>query len=302
MFAPSINTAAVKFSTLCGGFFLPRWQKEAKSTTNPQNQLKMIKSTDVPHNLREFNKVFNELLNYGRYEPSTVFYDLIDFGINYFLVDPSADERQIEILKKYPVGHQPDFHKALLAAIDTMKTEVFADGHKWAWFDVFGEFYMVIASSSKKSGLGQFFTPKPVCDMMAAMIIGNDPISNTPAIIEGEKYMTVYDPAAGSGRTLLAANQVTDGKICAIAQDLDPLCSKMAALNFALHGVRAEVICGDSLRFGDYRFGYQVNVALKAFGRPNIFIRTKEQTYLFGKPTIAQPEPESESPKLVLYM
>lgn len=259
----------------------------------------MIKSTDVPYNLREFNKVFNELLNYGRYEASSVFYDLIDYGINYFLVDPLADERQMDILKKYPAGYQPNFHNALLSAIDTMKTEVLADGHKWGWFDLFGEYYMVIASSSKKSGLGQFFTPKPVCDMMARMIIGDDNPDINNAIIEGKKYMTVYDPAAGSGRTLLAANEVTNGEICAIAQDLDPLCSKMAALNFALHGVRAEVICGDSLRFGDYRFGYQVNVALKAFGRPNIFIRSKEQTFLFGRPTQQQPLPEPE--QTVLY-
>lgn len=136
---------------------------------------------------------------------------------------------------------------------------------------------------------------------MAQITMSNEIPNINNAVIEGETYMTVYDPAAGRGRMLLAANQLAENKICAIAQDLDPLCSKMAALNFALHGVRAEVICGDSLHFGDYRFGYQVNVGLKALGRPNIFPRTKEQTFLFGKPVNPQPETVKESLKLVLH-
>ncbi len=290
MFAP-LNIAAAEIKTLCGGFFLPRSQKEAKNTTNPSNPInKMIKTKDVPHNLRDFNNQFMVLTDHGRYDTYTLFTDYIDYCLNYFLLDESTNERQAKLLEKYP-GKEEEFYKLLLLTMDVMKTQIFKSTHKWAWYDLFGTYYEILASSYKRSAFGQFFTPEHVCDMMAMMV---GPIEGNSLIVDGDSYPSVNDPACGSGRNLLAANKQANGKVVVIGQDLDPVCVKMTALNLALHGVRGEVICGDTLKGDDFRFGYQVNTALKMLGRPHILTRTKEQTITFT------PRPEPAKPKLLI--
>ena len=74
----------------------------------------------------------------------------------------------------------------------------FAEMLSWVIIDLendnelLGESYMQLSSRSKASALGQFFTPMPICVLMAQ-------------IVEVEPGKTICDPACGSGRTLLAA-------------------------------------------------------------------------------------------------
>ena len=81
---------------------------------------------------------------------------------------------------------------------------------------------------------GRFYTPENVTGMMARMVGG------------GEEGTTVYDPACGSGRTLLAAGKVNPRRTY-VGQDLDARGVKMAAISLALYGLRCPVIQGNTL-------------------------------------------------------
>lgn len=113
-----------------------------------------------------------------------------------------------------------------------------------AFEDVLGTVYMECASRWHKSGLGQFFTPQTVSDMMAAMMLGQD--AGQPKS-DGDLWRTI-DPCIGSGvmmlsmsRAILRQNGADALKLWSITGvDLDLTCSKMFAVqmvaNCAMHG------------------------------------------------------------------
>ena len=118
--------------------------------------------------------------------------------------------------------------------------------------DVKGAIYESILEKNgqdKKSGAGQYFTPRPLIQAMVDCI--------RPQIGE-----TVCDPACGTGGFLLAAydymkhqsqdkakrdflrNKALQGN------DITPLVVTLASMNLYLHGVgtdRSPIVCGDSL-------------------------------------------------------
>lgn len=114
------------------------------------------------------------------------------------------------------------------------------------WCDPLGEYYECLAGNYKKSNFGQFFTPKPLCDLMAQITICDDWGKN------------INDPACGSGRLILAANHKTKGNYF-VCEDLDAICCKMTAVNLCFHEVRAEVHCHNSLTRGSKRFVLAIN-------------------------------------------
>ncbi|WP_295438625.1 N-6 DNA methylase, partial [Thiolapillus sp.] len=63
--------------------------------------------------------------------------------------------------------------------------------------DLFGLIYMDLASRSTKSGLGQFFTPQVVTDMMAKMV-------GHQAKLPKDRLLTCLEPCCGSGVMLLS--------------------------------------------------------------------------------------------------
>ena len=114
------------------------------------------------------------------------------------------------------------------------------------WIDVFGNIYEeMYQSKGKSSMLGQFFTPKGLCDLMANM---NEPTDGK-----------IGDPACGSGRTLLAA-YVNNKKAYYIGEDIDGISCKMCALNLMVHGAKGRVICHDTLNSPVYfNWGFEIN-------------------------------------------
>lgn len=107
--------------------------------------------------------------------------------------------------------------------------------------DALGEIYMYIASRYKSSALGQFFTPQPIVDLMAAIVNVSD--SDTP--------MKMGDTAGcGSGRNLLAlARDIGAGrwKHWFEGVDIDLICVKMTVVNCQLQTIPAFVVHGDAL-------------------------------------------------------
>ena len=107
------------------------------------------------------------------------------------------------------------------------------------WTDPLGSFYEAIAGNYKKSGLGQFFTPKSLCDVMVQLTQ------------EKEFGKNINDPCCGSGRLILASNKYAPGNYY-IAQDLDSICVKMTCINLAMHGIKAEVHHQNTLSMEHY--------------------------------------------------
>ena len=133
------------------------------------------------------------------------------------------------------------------------------------WYDPLGRLYECITSKYKSSKLAQFFTPEAVVDMMTKMTIPN----------ETQGVQRILDPTCGSGRMGLAAasNCLQRGIPSWITMnDIDPICTKMTAVNMAMHGLVGEATCMNGLDLGgeSYRFGYQVIPALAKFPQENL--------------------------------
>lgn len=121
--------------------------------------------------------------------------------------------------------------------------------------DLLGAAYMQLGIGSKENG--QFFTPYHLSKMMAAMGVSKDVAERE---IEGHGYLTVNDPAAGGGATLIAAANVLrewginyQRKALFIAQELSEMTALSCYIQMSLLGMPGVVLIGDTMRM-DYRF------------------------------------------------
>lgn len=211
----------------------------------------MAKTVDVPKALRQFNSEFNKL-NY-RYDTADVFCDFIDLMVAMFKFE--GDKQLGDRLKE---KYKKDYEQ-LSICVREMILAYNIGLNESNWYDGLGEYYEVITSNYKSSRLGQFFTPKTICDFMASINYNDAQIEKVD-----EKYVgkIVGDPACGSGRMLLAFNSIAPGNYH-YATDIDSICVKMTAINMCLHGIRGQVVCADALYYGDsWRFGFQVNESI----------------------------------------
>lgn len=227
----------------------------------------MAKSTDFPPQIREFGMAISKFSH--RHYDYTIFEDFIDYVICCLLWEghPETVER---LKRKYEDEYQK-FFELYRSFMLCQKKNLSADD-SYDWYDTLGTIYEAISSSSKASRLGQFFTPKSLCDMMA----------HFTSPVQGEKKtgLKVNDCACGSGRTLLAFNKIAPGNRL-YGEDLDQICTKMATINLAIHGCKGQVSNMDSLRM-EWYFGYEINPWQNMTnGFPHIVPITKEQSHTY---------------------
>ena len=113
--------------------------------------------------------------------------------------------------------------------------------------DFLGGFYMAERLGNPRRG--QYFTPYDVADMMGRITLGT-----AGAEIKRKGYITVNDPACGSGVMLLAgANCLRQQKIGVesnvlfVGQDIETGIGLMAYVQLSLAGCPGYVVIGDSL-------------------------------------------------------
>lgn len=200
----------------------------------------MPKTREVPGELKEFNKFFNQLTY--RHDVSTVFDDFLTIFICVFARE-TQEPLYFETIKRYDKKELNYFAKMMGELLILYNNAKLNED----WIDPLGDYYEVLAGQYKKSRLGQFFTPKSLCDIMAH-------ISLTGATW-GKK---INDPTCGSGRLLLASNKAVQGNYY-IAQDLDAICCKMTAINLCMHQIRGEVHHMDTLRMTAPHRSYAIN-------------------------------------------
>lgn len=237
----------------------------------------MAKTLDVPREIREFNKLFQQL-EY-RQHAASVFSDYLDYFI--YVLNTGRDESQIERIRS-TYGKDYEIIVRMWHEHIAVQHAQVADG---GWYDLLGTVYEAIVSRSKSSAMGQFFTPSTVCDFMAS-INGADE-SHTG------KGLTVNDPACGSGRTLLAWHAKAPGNFM-YGDDLDPMCTKMAAINLCIHGAQGQVSNTNSLTLDDWRFGYQINPDLYTKGMVSLRPITKEESFSWSMWKEPKPQPQKQ--------
>lgn len=117
--------------------------------------------------------------------------------------------------------------------------------------DFLGETYMRLNLGSKT--LQQIFTPYHICQMMAAIVMGN-----ITKQVENKGYITINDPCCGGGATLIAgvqeakhqlekANLNYQNHVLVVAQDIDETVALMCYIQLSLLGVAGYVKVGNSL-------------------------------------------------------
>ncbi|MDE6853750.1 MAG: SAM-dependent methyltransferase [Muribaculaceae bacterium] len=139
--------------------------------------------------------------------------------------------------------------------------------------DFFGELYeSMFLGKSKASAMGQFFTPLPLCQHMAALL-------QTP------DARVIGEPSCGSGRNVLAHYQYADKtKLFKYrCEDLDPTSVKMCALNMMINEMYGSVVCHDSLDPNSFHFGYAINEVRYPIPSPFYSIRKISPKEYFDK-------------------
>ncbi|KYG79366.1 hypothetical protein AWW67_13405 [Roseivirga seohaensis] len=221
-----------------------------------------------------FNELTKQMNQMGRrHDLARVFNDLLTMGIcSYHSTniksrlqekDEVNERLYLETIKPYKKEELEEFSKAL----GLLQLNVYENPYS----DILGEFFMQQITRGQN---GQYFTPEPVCDMMARMNLAG---------IEGEGKR-IQDPACGSGRMLLSAAKINYRNYF-YGADNSGTCAKMATLNFFLNGLKGEVAWMNSLSM-EWFGGWHIN--MDGLGITPI---EKEQSQLwFEAPKIKTPE------------
>jgi hypothetical protein len=159
-----------------------------------------------------------------KYGVNSVFDDFLEMVI-YSLSLGAKEDRYHEIVRNY---EKPDAY-LMAEAFGALVMEM--DNKGEGLKDGFGDFYMEYLSHGHN---GQFFTPEPICDMMAKIL--------NPAGF-GER---VADCCCGSGRMLMAVAKISRNSLF-FGADIDRTCAMMCVINLCLNGLLGEVCWMDTL-------------------------------------------------------
>lgn len=198
---------------------------------------------------------------------------------------PHREERYMAIAKRYD---SPTLQR-IAEAFGALVTEL-----EGGIDDVLGRTFMELELGSKWAG--QFFTPFPICRMMAEMLL----VDMKPTL-EERGFVTANDPAVGGGAMPLAlcaamkdAGIEYQRRLHVTVQDIDERAAHMAYVQLSLIGVPAIVIVGDTLRMEDRSRWYTPSHIFDGWTRR---LATRDRG---GQPTEHQraqaPEPEEPAP------
>jgi type I restriction-modification system DNA methylase subunit len=185
-----------------------------------------------------------------RFSLSKVFDDFLTMAIAGCTQNPLTklsyyEDEYLETIAYYKDSElRHEFPKAFAALIVEMEGRVTSSLGN----DVLGEFFEQNISNGRN---GQFFTPYPICILMAS-------ITNTEKV--SDEPFRILDPACGSGRMLLAAHDRNGSGHEYYGIDIDRSCVKMAALNLFLNGMwNSEVMCANALAPDDFVISYRIS-------------------------------------------
>lgn len=116
--------------------------------------------------------------------------------------------------------------------------------------DVLGSIFTALEIHNKNRG--QFFTPYPVCQMMAQVTLGD--AKDAQALIDDKGFVSAMEPACGAGAMVIALAEAMRAAginyqrhLHVTAIDIDQRAVHMAYIQFSLLHIPAHVIVGNSL-------------------------------------------------------
>ncbi|MFN8288962.1 MAG: N-6 DNA methylase [Chitinophagaceae bacterium] len=185
-----------------------------------------------------------------RFSRHTVFDDFLTLAMTSCTQDPGTgkswyeDEYLATIAKYKDSDLRHEFPKAFACLVQEMENRYDAQEGN----DVLGEFFEQHISNGRN---GQYFTPFPVCTMMATMTLDRT---------TGKPPQRILDPTCGSGRMLIAVAKVCGPDNEYYGIDIDRVCVKMTALNLFLNGIfNSEIMCANALFPDDFVIAYKIS-------------------------------------------
>lgn len=150
----------------------------------------------------------------------------------------TREAEYLEEAKRWEKQEMDLFAEAFGSLVTEMETHPFED--------VLGGYYMEFALSSKgQQWNGEFHTPKPICDLMARITLGD--LESLPT----DRPITVCEPACGAGAMILslaeACSPEVRRRLRVTAIDINRIACDMAFVNTTLWGIPTRVIHGNSL-------------------------------------------------------
>jgi hypothetical protein len=199
-----------------------------------------------------------------RHSTHRIFSDFLTLMVCAFSLG-KEEEKYLSVIQKYNKQEASLFAEALAKLV----IEMTGDGT--GLIDVLGSYFQEHISFGRN---GQFFSPQPICDMMACM---------TGPVKQGNK---ILDPACGSGRMLLAAAKSNRNALF-YGADVDENCAKMTVINLYLNCLYGEVAWMDSLSNKFYG-AWEINPTIK--GVPRVRKISKQQSRIY----MQFPEPKKK--------
>ena len=172
--------------------------------------------------LKSFSQYIQDIAR--RNSISHVFSDFLEMSVCALSLG-AMETRYLEIVGRYD-KHEVNLMADAFAAL-VMEMDNGGEGLR----DILGDFFTEHISHGHN---GQFFTPEPICEMMARM---TNPI---------EPGSRILDCACGSGRILMAAAKV-NRNASFYGADVDRNCAMMCLINQCLNGLLGEVAWMNSL-------------------------------------------------------
>lgn len=224
----------------------PMIEDETTEKPKPKIESKREKQTLIRTD-KEFVKLFKQLTyRHNAWEAWSDFVTMFACSISNPLDKTHYDEREklyIKNINKYNKTEQSIFPQ--LAAMTVMALERNPEQ------DFLGKIYMDLGLGNKSTS--QFFTPYHICELMAAIAMGN--------IVDEVKekgYISINDPTCGAGATLIAGvnearkklekvNMNFQNHVLVVAQDIDFTVAMMCYIQLSLLGVAGYIKVGNSL-------------------------------------------------------
>jgi type I restriction-modification system DNA methylase subunit len=203
------------------------------------------------HSTNSFNEAMHRIGH--RFSLALAFDDFLTMSIAACSPNPATgvshyEDEYLATIAKYKDSElRHEFPKAFGSLITEMEAKVgSSEGN-----DILGDFFEQHISNGRN---GQFFTPFPVCTLMAS-IVGVDEAT------EDQKTLRILDPSCGSGRMLMASHMIKGTGHEYYGIDIDHICVKMAALNLFLNGMwHSEVMCANALSPKDFIISYRISL------------------------------------------
>lgn len=213
--------------------------------------------------MNDFEKVFSKLRKQD--DPRFLWINWMDWVIDQNIIavrDSGLDCH----------GHEHDYLDLYLAWVDIVSNHLEStDDYYYDYLGVFFEEYLINQFNKKDDG--QFFTPTDVSKLMSELV-DSEPLKDD---------CFVYDCACGSARLLLDAHQHNPSSVM-IGWDYDTIASRMAVLNFYIHGIRGSILRKNTLT-GEFFEAWRVNNYLGyGLSMPHIEKVSESDAYrFFGK-------------------